>query len=258
MPRSGSTLQFQLTAHLVEQAGLGARVEWVRPEEFPRLRDACARHGGWKVFKTHLCTADMQAEFEERNAKGVYIFRDVRDVMVSRMRKGDEPFDDLWKVWGQSRLLTTFDRWTGLEAVLVSRYEDVVGDVAAEVGRIGAHLGIEVDREACEAVASEYTVARQRERIRAAEAGGHLRETAGVHYDPTSNLHVDHIRSGRVGEWKSALGREEVAVIEGHAGEWLVRNGYTLSLPAWQRFVLERRYARRQRRVGPARGGLRR
>jgi hypothetical protein len=249
MPRSGSTLQFQLTAHLVEQAGLGARVEWVRPEEFPRLREKYARHGGWKVFKTHVCTADVQAEFAAHNAKGVYVSRDIRDVVVSRMRKGNESFDGSGGIGFLDRILTNFDRWTSLEAVLVSRYEDMVADVAGEVGRIGAHLGIAVDRKACETVASEYTVARQGERIREAEAGGRLRVAAGVFYDPVSNLHVDHIRSGRCGEWKGVLAREEVAVIEHHARGWLVANGCRLSLPAWQRFLLKRWYALRQRRT---------
>jgi len=117
MPRSGSTLQFHLTAHLVEHAGRGTRVEWVRPEEFPCLRDKYAEHDGWKVFKTHVCTAEVQAEFEALNAKGVYVFRDVRDVVVSRMRKGGQTFDRLWEGKFLDRLLTSFDRWTSLEAV---------------------------------------------------------------------------------------------------------------------------------------------
>ena len=61
MPRSGSTLQFQLTAHLVELAGLGMRVDWVRAAEFPKLREKYAARGGWKVLKTHACTPAMQA-----------------------------------------------------------------------------------------------------------------------------------------------------------------------------------------------------
>ena len=32
MERSGSTVQFQISAQLVEDAGLGKRVEWVKAE----------------------------------------------------------------------------------------------------------------------------------------------------------------------------------------------------------------------------------
>jgi Sulfotransferase domain len=248
MPRSGSTLQFQLTAHLVEHAGLGTRVEWVKAEAFPQLRETYAERGGWKVFKTHVCTAAVRAEFEAENAKGVYVFRDIRDVVVSRMRKRDEPFARLWERKFVDLVLTGFDRWTSLPAVLVSRYDEMVADVAGEVERIATHLGIAVGRDECEKVASEYTVARQRERIRDAEAGGRLQRSAHAHYDPVSNLHVDHIRSGQSGEWKSVLAREELAMVEDRAKQWLAANGYALSLSALQRVILKLRYARHTRR----------
>jgi hypothetical protein len=257
MPRSGSTLQFQLTAHLVEHAGLGSRVEWVRPEEFPRLRDAGTAARGWKVFKTHTCTPDIRAEFEAGNAKGVYVFRDVRDVLASRMRKAGVAFDHLWEDGFLDRVLVGFDRWTSIEAVLVSRYEDMVTNLPGEVGRIAAHLGIAIGRDDCERVASEYTLSRQRERIRQAEATGRLQRLQGlsVLYDPVSNLHVDHIRSGRGGEWRTVFTRAQVAVIEGRAKEWLVANEYALSLSAWQRVLLKSWYTRRGwRRAGAPQG----
>jgi hypothetical protein len=250
MPRSGSTLQFQLTAHLVEGAGLGSRVGWVHPEEFPRLRDNGAAAGGWKVFKTHTCTPEIRAEFEAGNAKGVYVFRDIRDVLASRMKKAGVAFDDLWGGRFLEQVLTGFDRWTSIDAVLVSRYEEMVADVPGEVGRIAAHLGIAVARDDCERVASEYTVARQRELIRQAEATGRLQRLQGlsVLYDPVSNLHVDHIRSGRSGEWTTVFTRAEVAMIEDRTKEWLVANKYGLSLSVWQRLMLKLWYARRWRR----------
>jgi len=246
MPRSGSTLQFQLTAHLVEQAGLGMRVEWVRAEEFPRLREKYAAQAGWKVLKTHVCTAEVRAEFEAGNARGVYVFRDVRDVVVSRMRERDEPFDRLWELEFVDRLLTRFARWTSVPGVLVSRYDEMVADVAGEVERIAGHLGIAVGRDECEQVAAEYAVVRQRERIRQAEACGRLRQSGDIYYDPISNLHVDHIRSGQSGDWRNILAREELAMVEDRAKHWLVANGYVLSLSAWQRALLKLRYGRRQ------------
>jgi len=231
MPRSGSTVQFQLTAHLVERAGLGARVEWVRPQEFPRLREKYAGHAGWKVFKTHACTAEIRAECEAGNAKAVYVFRDVRDVLVSRMKKGGGTFEQLWATGFLDRLLTGFDQWTGLAAVLISRYDEMVADMSGEVRRIAAHLGISVNRDECEQIASEYTVPLQRKRIREAEADGRLQRAPGsaVSYDPVSNLHVNHIGSGGIGEWQTALAREAVAMIEERAGPWLVANRYALS-----------------------------
>jgi hypothetical protein len=187
------------------------------------------------------------AEFDAHNAKGVYVFRDVRDVTVSRMRKSGQAFSALLNVGFLERILSAFDRWTSLPGVLVSRYEDVVGDVATEVGRIAAHLGIIVSREECTRVADDYTLARQLERVRLADAAGRLRRSGQAVYDPVSNLHVDHIRSGRSGEWRTALTLQELAVIEDQAGAWLTRNGYALSLNRWTRVILKGSYVLRQR-----------
>jgi hypothetical protein len=252
MARSGSTLQFQLTADLVERAGRGTRVEWVPPDEFPRLRERYAGYPGWKVWKSHECTPEMLAEFAAGNARGVYVHRDVRDVVASRMREGGLTFAQLWATGFLDRTLDRFDRWTTLEGVLVSRYGQMVTRLADEVGRIARHLGLAVGPDEQVEVAQQYTVPRQLDRIREAVAGGRLRQSPDgrTSYDPVSNLHPDHIGSGEAGEWRRVLTREELAMIEDRAGKWLVANGYPLALGRWQRAWLTGRYARR-RRQGP-------
>jgi hypothetical protein len=86
--------------------------------------------------------------------------------------------------------------------------------------------------------------------IRQAEATGRMQRLPGtsVSYDPVSNLHVDHIRSGRSGEWRTVFTRVEVAMIEDRTKEWLVANKYALSLSPWQRVMLKLWYSRRPRR----------
>jgi hypothetical protein len=109
--------------------------------------------------------------------------------------------------------LTNFDRWTSLDTVLISKYEDMVTDLAAEAERIALHLGISVSRAECVAIASEYTVPRQLARIEEAEISGRLRQSArGSIYDPVSNLHVDHIHSGESGAWKNVLASAEIGM----------------------------------------------
>jgi len=96
MNRSGSTVQYQITARLVEEAKLGKRVEWVKSSDFPVLRDKYAHDNQWKVFKAHSCTNTIQAEFQQQNAMGVYIYRDVRDVFVSVMYRQATTFEQQW------------------------------------------------------------------------------------------------------------------------------------------------------------------
>ena len=164
MQRSGSTLQYQIAARLVEQAGLGQRLEWVEPGRFPELRDRYADVPGLKVFKNHVCTDAMAAEFARGNAVGIYSYRDPRDVFVSNMRKYACSFEVLWCGGFLETSLLNYRRWTGLPRVLVSRYESMIGDLPAEVQRIAAHLGIEVDAQACRRLAEEHTMEKQRQR----------------------------------------------------------------------------------------------
>jgi hypothetical protein len=164
------------------------------------------------------------------------------------MRKRGETFDRLWQGGILDNLLSGFGRWTSIHGVLVSRYEDMVVDPAGEVDQIARYLGIRIRRDECEDVASQYTVARQLERISEAEAAGRLEHRDGFRYDPRSNLHVDHIHSGKSGEWRHVLTRAQVALIEQRAKRWLLANGYALSLPGWQRVILSLGHGRWQRR----------
>lgn len=247
MQRSGSTLQFQIAARLVEQAGLGKRVEWVEPDRFPELRERYAEVPGLKVFKNHVCTDEMAAEFARGNAVGIYSYRDPRDVFVSNIKKYASSFEQLWCGGFLETSLWNYRRWTRLPRVLVSRYETMIGDPAAEVQRIAAHLGIALDAQTRLRIAGEYSMEKQRQRIAGFAAGTLKDGYAGARYDPESMLHADHIQGGVVGGWRGRLTTGELALIETAAAGWLREHGYELSLGPWQRCVLAFREKARRR-----------
>jgi hypothetical protein len=228
MMRAGSTLQFQITAQLIEEAGRGKRVEWTPPEHFPEVREQYANYSGWKVFKAHILTKPMRAEFELKNALGVYVFRDIRDVMVSAMRKQAKSFEQLWQENYVDVCLRNFKRWTRLPGVLVSKYEEITTDLPTEVSRIAAHLGISLSYTACERIAAEYTMARQRERIElfCRALSPEQQSAQGPIFDPVTLLHTNHIYSGESGEWTRVLTPSQVSLIEEKAQSWLAANGY--------------------------------
>jgi hypothetical protein len=231
MQRSASTLQFQIAAELVERAGLGERVGWVRPEQFPRLLDKHGSDGKWKVFKNHVCTPEMAAEFERGAAIGIYSYRDVRDVMASVMRKYRATFDKIWDGGFLESCLDNYRRWTSLPGVLVSKYEEVMADLPSEVQRIAAHIGLPVDRGTAARIAASYTRDRQLERIDRSRKGPDLQRGTlpDVFFDPHTLLHTDHITSGETGGWKTMLSPDQAALIEAHARGWLLGHGYALS-----------------------------
>jgi len=230
MPRSGSTLQFQITAQLVEEAGLGKRIEWAKPADFGKLRKQYAAESSWKVFKTHTCMGGMEKEFQRQNAMGVYVYRDLRDVVVSTMRKSNDSFEKLWDIGFLEDRFEEYRKWTSLPKVLASKYETMIADLPKEVERIAAHLGIAIDAAKCTAIAAEHTIERQKERIEEVKKNGELREGAvkGTFFDPATNLHTNHIHEGEIGGWKKVLSREQVERLEAKAGGWLAARGYEL------------------------------
>lgn len=242
MMRSGSTLQFQIAARLVEEAGRGERVGWSRPGTFPELRDRHADAEGWRVFKSHDCTPEIREEIVEREGAGIYVYRDLRDVMASVMRKEGLAFDDLWESGYLDACVENFEAWTSLPGVLVSRYEEMVADVPGEVRRIGERLGIEVDDATSERIAAEFSMESQRDRARRVE-----REGAG-RFDPYHLLHGNHITDGRSGSWRDTLRPSEVERIEARHGRWLSENGYAPDARLGRRAPL-RSLARSARRL---------
>lgn len=234
MFRAGSTLQFQIVAHVVELAGLGRRVPWAPPEEFPRIRNQWSRYGPLKVFKTHRMTGAIQAEFDDGGAKAVYIYRDLRDVVASWIRKHDVAFDQVFHdrdLVGES--LAMYDRWTARQSVLISRYEDAVGDLPAEVSRIATFLGVGLTPAECDRIAGDYSIDRQLERIETLKEDPTRGASGGTDqvFDRDSLLHTNHIASGQHGAWSAVLTDLQVAMIERRAGGWLVDRGYELVNP---------------------------
>jgi hypothetical protein len=257
MERSGSTVQFQIAAEIVEMAGVGTRVDWVPPQEFPASRNKHRGRTDMLVFKNHICTPDMVAEFDAGNARGLYIYRDLRDVMVSKMRKTQVPFGALWNGRFLTTCLNNYDKWTRLPGVLVSRYEDMVGDLASEVDRIASHLGIELTRQQRRQIANRFGLERQQHRINAAVAAGAMRGAFGQKFDPHTNLHSDHIHSAKVGAWLDQLTHRQIALVEQLSGQWLIAHGYSLhSKPLSRHLFLWEDRLKRILRVGrrPGRG----
>lgn len=226
MMRSGSTLQYQITAQLVEEAGLGKRLDWAEPEDFPQVKEKFGNDDSWKVFKAHICTASMIEEFNHGNAMGVYIYRDIRDAFTSHMSKTSVDAQSTFRQGFVENCLKNYEKWTDLPRVLVSQYESTMTDMVAEIVRIAQHLGINLSSVRADQIADELSLIKQKTRLQAMQSF----ETVGKHkVDSHSLLHSNHIHSGKVGRWQAELTYEEINQIEKKAGSWLVAHGYELS-----------------------------
>ncbi len=225
MKRSGSTLQYQLAARLVERLGAGRRYpkQDLASEEIPENEPA---GGGWTVFKTHICSERVASILREGRAKGLYVYRDLRDVVVSLMAMKGHAFEKTMSRRDLPKAVDQFGRWTSCPGLLVSRYEEMIVDPAREVARIGGHLGLEVPPSLAMEIAADYTVERQKARIADAKAGGQMSEVDGRLILAEERLHANHIFTGGAGGWRQVLSPEQVAKVEQVYGDWLRAQGY--------------------------------
>lgn len=224
MIRSGSTLQFQIAARLMESRGVGERWPYLEPGPLDdRLRDleGTPFHG---VIKTHELTPCAITRLRRNEARALYSFRDLRDVAVSAMRA----FGHDWPGMKSERVLANAVAqealWRAQPGVLVQRYEQLVNDLPTAVADIAQHLGITLLAGEADALAKEYSMDRQRKKI--ADWAAAPGQNNAFH--PTELLYGNHIDRGEIGTWKQRLDATAAKEISVHFSDWLSNHGYDL------------------------------
>jgi hypothetical protein len=226
MPRSGSTLQFQITAELIESSGLGHRLAYARTAEFPSIRNEHSGAAEHLVFKTHHCSREIEEEFHRGHAKAVYTFRDLRDVYASRMRMREASFREVWKEGFLDKCLRDDAWWRSLCPVYITRYEDMIADLPAEVARLATFFGINLDESRCSEIADKYSFDSQQQRIE------QQKQQDAEGFDPQHLLHGNHLTAPPGSSWSDTLTPDQAARIEHRTRDWLAEHGYPLLDPS--------------------------
>ncbi len=164
MIRAGSTLQYQIASELIERADLGRRTTFIPPADHAAAL-ADPPPFGLSTFKTHQLTDPVAAQCRAGGAVALYIFRDLRDVVSSFQRKegvrlaGQQLTDQVLE------LVRTDAAWRSLPHVYVSRYEDVILSLGAEVRRIAEFLGVPCPEAVERQIAGDLSYAEQEKTI---------------------------------------------------------------------------------------------
>jgi hypothetical protein len=227
MYRSGSTWQYEVACHLVEQYHAGRRLGFVPGEQY------AAGGSGWRVLKAHDAHPRFTAALASGRARALYSYRDLRDVAYSLMHKFAASFEEIVHRKKMLHACLANDAiWTGQRHTLCQCYEEILSDPSAAVEAIAQHLDVSLADGEADAVAQEYSLsANQR---RAEELALSLR-AQGVDLDQPVNalrwdqhtlLHWNHIRDGRIGGWREQASGQEVRALQKIAGPWLAAHGY--------------------------------
>lgn len=240
--RSGSTLQYNLISKLVEVSNTGIRIEYSKPENFPKLKEENKNENGYKVFKTHVLTDEIKVEILENKSFAFYSFRDIRDVIVSSISKGWISQEN--KSIRNSTLdyLKEYEKWMEVKDQLVLRkYEDFFNHIHEEARFIALKLGIELTEEQLVTIAEELSINNLKEYI--GSDNFKKQQSGNQIFDSKTLLHSNHINNGYPRQWKDKLSKKEILIIEKNANHWLSKNGYGLYWTSSNKFISNSQHA---------------
>ena len=188
---------------------------------------AVAENGGTFVAKTHRGPTRVVRELQASgHLKTSYICRDLRDVMVSAMDAGAQmrqngdasrffgfgPYRSFARIktprgatlWARYQLMSRWRDWMGCEGTLVTRYEDLLADTMGQVGRLAAHLEVDVSDETMREIVASY-----RRETQEVDQGGKL-----------------HFNKGITGRYKDVLSVNDQDRAKRQLNEYLVKMDY--------------------------------
>lgn len=233
MFRSGSTVQYQVAAHVAEKSGRGRRLPFAAAGDLGAVASSVEEAADAKtlfVCKSHAVSDAIRLQVGGGNGIVLTIHRDIRDVVVSAMSKNGWSFRRIWRSDKLRYWTSRFDQWAALPGALVSRYDDLTADLPGEVGRIATHIGCPVGGSDAAAIAAAYSIDRQRSRTAAVRQQRQI-DGVALKFDPHSLLHHNHIASGASGLYREVLRPAEIRAIEDECGAWMARWGYLPDRP---------------------------
>jgi hypothetical protein len=221
MPRSASTLQYQLACEVVERAGAGSRLGWDWPAARPELASAPRP---MHVVKVHEPNPAVESRLACGHVRYLYTYRDVRDAAASVAQwKGREH--------GTPEAAAQWIRWAehfmSRPNVLVARYEDWTRDIPGEIRRVERFLGLTLSDADRARLARDLSIEGQKELIE--------RElvATGRDLDPRTLVWRAQVQDARVGKWRDFFDAATLDRFDELCGHWLRARGYAPARAAW-------------------------
>ncbi|PZT91817.1 MAG: hypothetical protein DI637_01420 [Citromicrobium sp.] len=241
MPRSASTLQFNLAWQIVEHAKLGTRVEWRPSSEWEGATDEIvklAESSKYHVVKMHFPPKSIR-EYAESSDRlhFVYVHRDIRDVIASMQIKF--AFSITHAISRVRDALET-EHWlqNGPKGkVLVQEYQLLLTDLSAAMEQLSSFVSANLDDAQKAQLLNELGIDSAYEKSRQKRVPfEHFRRRIGrllgmktVFADEKLMLHPNHVSAhkGEMGIWQTALDQSDVELIEAQFGD-RIRQGFEI------------------------------
>lgn len=239
MPRSGSTLQYNIARLLVTKLQVGFSEGFISKKRWElsktKLLDwesAKAYH----VIKSHTIHPDWM-QTSSINRCYLYIYRDLRDVAVSIKNKfGHEDNKLILALDKAIEGYENISKTSKKNNVCWLKYEDVVRDIPNAIMEQASFLKLKPDYRIKQEIVQECSI-NYVNKITQKLQGNYRTKLYSffrklhmpVHiFDNESLYHPDHIskNNGAIGAWKSELSIREIGIIENRYNSWLRTHSY--------------------------------
>jgi len=218
--RTGSVAMFQVMREIVESTGTGYAPIFPRNHEleyWEKHIDEWAHGDDIVVAKLHRWE-DFLDPFALK-LKVVMTIRDMRDVAVSLMNFRGGTFENAFHSNAFKGNLTEEIRWTingGEDRVMTVRYEDFILVRAVTTKAVAKFIGIDISLSEAMQIEQKWNINANLRRAK-----------AGYTEDHPEFMSERHIKSGKAGQWKTALTEEQIKTIQDHIGPtWFHDRGY--------------------------------
>lgn len=229
MLRSGSTLQYNLAASIIEMKRLIKRVGFFGDITRPAIRAKLERmkaSDSWYIIKTH--EPPLEPEFYDERVRVLFSYRDVRDIAASIRKKWRYEFTAI--LLDIDKMIEIEKAFSGINNILFQPYETLYFNLPAATKEISLFLNTDISDADIALISYKLSAARLVE-----AKSANTRPLRGIlslgnrkGYNAHTLLHHDHVSSsgGRSGEWMTEFSEHEIAIMNERYSSWLGSYNY--------------------------------
>jgi FkbM family methyltransferase len=244
MIRSGSTLQYNIVAEILDLKKLGKKLGWEHHEEFHKIKEKY-EIGKVNVFKNHFLTDEIEEELKHtEGSRLVYVYRDIRDVCVSLMEKENKTFE---QVFNSKVLHNAIEQYykiinSSLKKYIQS-YEVMFLNTKREIKEVARFLNVELTTDEIETIYSKISFESQKDNIEKYKENSEYISKGKQKFNANTLLHLNHIKDGGIAKYKQRLSKPQIKQLEDEFGEWLQKLGYKVENRQEEQEPLRRYYS---------------